>query len=89
MTMQYYILSNNRQDFEEVTREEYIKIIGEPPCSMYALQVYEHMIDISEVPEEYRETVEAIVSTKIEKYGECPQGDIENSEFMDMLEEIL
>lgn len=87
MLEKYYICSPEGDI--NVTREEYLALIGEAPVSGYANQVYKEIITIDDVPSEYREQVNAIVYNKIAKWGEYKNQTITASEFKNMLEEVL
>lgn len=87
MTQKYYICSTAGDI--NVTREEYLALIGEVPVSNYANKVYKETMTLEEVPAEYQEAVKTIVSNKIAKWGEYYAQSISSSEFQKMLEEVL
>jgi hypothetical protein len=72
-----------------VTREEYLALIGEAPVSGYANNVYKEMITIDEVPAEYRDRVETIVANKIAAWGKYKGQSISALELKNMIEEVL
>ena len=66
----YYIFNKNApHGFEEVTEEEYLAVVGLPPVSNYAFKVYTEKMSIDDVPEEHREATQAVVDTKIARFG--------------------
>ncbi len=69
--MTHYYLFNKKapRGFEEVTKEEYLAILGVPPVREYATKVYCGMISIEDVPEEHRKTTQAVVDAKIASFG--------------------
>ena len=87
MLEKYYICS--QEGDINVTREEYLALIGEAPVSGYANNVYREIITIDEVPAEYQEEVKTIVANKIAKWGEHKNQSISSSEFQKLLEEAL
>lgn len=87
MLEKYYICSPEGDI--NITREEYLALIGEAPVSGYANQVYKEIITIDDVPSEYREQVNTIVYNKIAKWGEYKNQTITASELKNMLEEVL
>jgi hypothetical protein len=87
MLQKYYICSTTGDI--EVTKEEYLALIGEPPVSSYANQVYKEIITINDVPTEYREQVNTIVYNKIAKWGEYKNQTITALELKNMIEGVL
>ena len=87
MLEKYYICSPEGDI--NVTREEYIALIGEAPASGYANQVYKEMITMDEVPVEYQNEVETLVSNKIAKLGQYKGRPITAYELKTMIEEVL
>lgn len=85
----YYISANNEKGFEEITEAEWNAIIGEAPNSTYADQVYRGKISIDEVPEENKETVQAIIDAKITKWGLYENQTVSDNELSNMIEEVL
>ena len=85
----YYISANNEKGFEEITEAEWNAIIGQTPNSTYANKVYRGTMSIDEVPEENRETVQAIVDAKIAKWGLYENQTISSNELQNLIEEVL
>ena len=66
----YYLLNKNAPcGFEEITEEEYLAVVGEPPVKDYAFKVYRGKMSIEDVPEEHREATQAVVEAKIARLG--------------------
>lgn len=89
MTHYYISNPNAEKGFEEITEAEWNAIIGQAPNDVYANKVYRGAMSIDDVPEENRETVQAIVNNKIEKWGLYEDQTISNNEFTNMIEEVL
>jgi hypothetical protein len=87
MLEKYYICSPEGDI--NVTREEYLALIGETPVSGYANNVYREIITIDEVPIEYKEEVKTIVANKIAKWGEYKNQTITALELKNMIEGAL
>ena len=87
MLRKYYICSPEGDI--NVTREEYLTLIGEAPASGYANKVYKEMITMDEVPVEYQNEVETIVANKIAKWGKYKGRPITAYELKNMIEEVL
>lgn len=89
--MKHYYISNpnNEKGFEEITEAEWNAIIGQAPNSTYANQVYRGTISIDEVPEENKETVQAIVDAKITKWGLYENQTVSSNELQNLIEEAL
>ena len=85
----YYISANNDKGFEEITEAEWNAIIGQEPNSSYASKIYRGTMSIDEVPEENKETVQAIVDARIAKWGLYENQTISDNELSNMIEEVL
>ena len=67
---QYFLLNRNSpRGFEEITEEEYLAVVGEPPVKDYATKVYRGEMSIEDVPEEHREKTQSVVDAKIARLG--------------------
>ena len=89
MTHYYISNPNAEKGFEEITEAEWNAIIGQAPNSTYANQVYRGTISINEVPEENKETVQAIVDAKIAKWGLYEEQTVSSNELQNLIEEVL
>ena len=89
--MKHYYISNpsSAKGFDEITKAEWIAIIGEEPNRSYATKVYRGQITMDEVPEENKATVESIVAAKIARFGEYGDQPVPATELKNMVEEVL
>jgi hypothetical protein len=87
MLEKYYICSPTGDI--NLTKEEYLALIGEPPVSNYANQVYKEIITIDDVPSEYKDEVTKIVYNKVAKWGEHKNQTITALELKNMIEGVL
>lgn len=68
--MRYYIEDANQMNgFIEVTKNEYESLFGDETTRPYVQAVYCGEMTIEDVPAEYRETVQTIVTNKINRWG--------------------
>lgn len=81
----YYISANNEKGFEEVTEAEWLVLIGDDTTCPYASKIYRGDMTIEEVPEDLQEAVQAIVGTKIARWGTYESRDIADSEALNIL----
>ena len=66
----YYITDPKaKKGFVELTESEWYGLIGTEETRLYADKIYRSEMDISEVPEELQEAVQAVVDTKIAYFG--------------------
>lgn len=66
----YFLLNRNApRGFEEITEEEYLAVVGEPPVKEYATKVYRGEMTIEDIPEEHREATQDVVDAKIARLG--------------------
>lgn len=66
----YYLLNRKApRGFEEITKEEYLAVVGLSPVREYAEKVYRGRMSIEDVPEEHREKTRAVVDAKIARLG--------------------
>lgn len=89
MTRYYISNPNAERGFEEITEAEWKALIGEAPNNAYASKVYRGTMSIDDVPEENRETVQAIVNAKIARFGTYENQTVSDNELTDMIEEVL
>lgn len=81
----YYISVNNDKGFEEISEAEFVSLFGDETTRPYAGKVYKGTLSIEEVPEELREAVQAVVNTKIERWGTYESRDIPDSEALNII----
>lgn len=71
--------------FVELTYEEWLALHGTDETAPYASKVYRGEIDLSEVPEDIREEVEAIVQAKVDRWGLYSEREISDREALNIL----
>lgn len=70
METHYYIADpKEEKGFVELPEAEWLSLIGTEEIRPYAGKVYRGEMDISEVPEELREAVAAVVAEKVGRWG--------------------
>jgi hypothetical protein len=69
MTHYYLLNKKSPHGFEEITKEEYLAVVGLSPVREYAEKVYRGTISAEDVPEEHREATQAVVKAKIARLG--------------------
>ncbi len=68
--MKYYIEDKSQpKGFIETTETEYMALFGDDTIRPYVQAVYCGEIAIDDVPYEYQETVQAVVSNKVNRWG--------------------
>lgn len=69
--MTHYYISDPKAEkgFVELTESEWYALFGTEEVRPYANKVYRGEMDISEVPEEFREEVAAVVAEKVKRWG--------------------
>lgn len=89
--MKHYYISDpsSEKGFEEVTEEVFTSLIGDESTRPYATKVYRGTLSIDEVPEDLRETVQAVVDARIAKWGEYNHQEIPAGELKSMVEEAV
>lgn len=81
----YYVSTDNEKGFEEITEAEWNALIGTEETRPYASKVYRGELSIEEVPEDLREAVQAVVDTKIARWGTYESRDISDSEALNII----
>lgn len=71
--------------FVELTESEWLALFGDDTTAPYASKVYRGEIDLSEVPEAIREEVEAVVATKVARWGLYSERELTDKEALDIL----
>lgn len=85
----YYISANNQKGFEELTETEFFAIVGDDTHRPYASKVYRGKMALEDVPDQYRATVEALVSARVERCGAYAERDISADELKSMIEGVI
>lgn len=82
----YYVADKTHpKGFVELTEAEFVSIVGDDTTRPYVNKVYCGAMTIDEVPEEYRETVSAIVQNKIARLGTYESRSIPDSEALNII----
>lgn len=83
----HYYISDPKAErgFVELTEAEWLALIGTEETRPYTGKVYRGEMDISEVPEELREAVQAVVDTKVARYGLYAERDISDTEALNII----
>lgn len=68
--MAVYEIINKAGVYEEVTHEQWLKIIGTEDNWEFAHKVYTGQMSVDDVPEQYREAVAKVVEARLEFSGE-------------------
>ena len=69
MTRYYVSDPKVEKGFVELPESEWLALIGTEEVRPYAGKVYRGEVDITEVPEELREAVAAVVAEKVKRWG--------------------
>ncbi len=85
MTRYYISDPTAERGFVELTESEWYALMGDETTSPYAGKVYRGEMDISEVPEELREAVAAVVAAKVERWGLYSERDLSAEEALNIL----
>jgi hypothetical protein len=68
--MVVYEIINKDGIYEEVTHEQWLKIIGDDDTWLFAHNIYRGRATLGDVPEQYREAVAKVVAARVEFCGE-------------------
>ena len=71
--------------FVELTYEEWLALHGTDEAAPYASKVYRGEITLDDVPEDIREEVEAVVQTKIDRWGLYSERELTDREALNIL----
>lgn len=85
MTRYYISDPTAPKGFVELTYEEWLALHGTDASAPYASQVYRGEITLGDVPEDIREEVEAVVATKVARWGLYSEREISDKEALDIL----
>lgn len=69
----------------ELTEAEWLALIGTEEVRPYAGKVYRGEMDIADVPKELQEAVQAVVDTKVARYGLYAERDISDTEALEII----
>lgn len=87
MTHFYIIDPNAERGRVELTESEWYALIGTKETRPFANQVYKGEMDISEVPEDIREAVAAVVAEKVRRFGLYSERELSAGEALNILTE--
>ena len=68
--MAVYEIINKDGVYEEVTHEQWLKIVGDDDTWLFAHNIYKGRATLEDVPEQYREAVAKVVEARLEFSGE-------------------
>lgn len=85
MTRYYISDPTAPKGFVELTYSEWLALFGTDEARPYASQVYRGELALDEVPADIREDVEAIVQTKIDRWGLYSEREISDREALNIL----
>ena len=85
--MTHYYISDPTAEkgFVELTEAEWYALLGTEETRPYANKVYRDEMDITEVPEELQEAVQAVVDTKIERWGLYSERELPADEALNII----
>lgn len=85
--MTHYYISDPTapKGFVELTESEWLALIGTDTTRPYASQVYRGEMELSAVPEDIREEVEAVVQAKVDRWGLYSEREISDREALNIL----
>lgn len=82
----YYITDpTDPRGFVELTEAEWYALIGTEETRPYANKVYRGELSIEEVPEELQEAVQAVVDTKIARWGLYSERELPANEALNII----
>lgn len=82
--MNRYYISDSTVEVE-LTETEWYALLGTEETRPYANKVYRGEMDISEVPEELREEVAAVVAAKVERWGLYSERELQPQEALNII----
>lgn len=82
----YYISDPTAaRGFVELTESEWLALIGTEEVRPYTGKVYRGELSITEVPEELQESVQAVVDTKIARWGLYSERELPANEALNII----
>lgn len=85
MTRYYISDPKAEKGFVELTEAEWYAIVGTDETRPYANKVYRNEMDITEVPEELQEAVQAVVDAKIARFGLYSERELPANEALNII----
>lgn len=82
----YYVADKTvERGFAEITESEWYALIGTEEVRPYTGKVYRGEMDIADVPEELREAVQAVVDTRVQRWGLYAEREIPATEALNII----
>lgn len=83
----HYYVSDPKAEkgFVELTESEWLALIGTEETRPYTGKVYRGEMDIADVPEELREAVQAVVDTRVQRWGLYIEREIPDTEALNII----
>lgn len=82
----YYVTDSTApKGFAELTYEEWLALMGDETTMPYATKVYRGEMAIDDVPAELQETVQAVVDTKVARFGPYSERMISAEEALNII----
>mgnify|MGYP006967185588 CR=1 len=85
MTRYYISDPTAPKGFVELTYSEWLALHGSDAAAPYASKVYRGEITLSDVPEDIREEVEAVVAAKVARWGLYSERELTDREALKIL----
>lgn len=85
MTRYYITDPTAPKGFVELTESEWLALHGSDETAPYASKVYRGDLALDEVPEDIREEVEAVVATKVARWGLYSERELTDKEALNIL----
>lgn len=84
--IKYYAIGSGLDGgLTELTESEWLALTGDDTIRPYAGRVYREEITIEDVPEDIREAVQAVVDTKVARWGLYSERNISDTEALSIL----
>ena len=82
----YYVADPTAErGFVEISESEWLALMGTEEVRPYTGKVYRGKMDISEVPEELREEVAAVVAEKVKRWGLYSERELQPQEALNII----
>lgn len=85
----YYIPTNNWTEYETMTEDVYLSVVGNEKQAPYASKLYHKEITAEDIPDELRESVVQIVANKVKQWGEYADRIVPSEELRIMIETTI
>lgn len=82
----YYVTDSTApKGFVELTETEWLALMGDETTLPYATKVYRGEMDIDDVPADLRDAVQAVVDTKVARWGLYSERNIPDREALNII----